>query len=295
MSLALPLARSVSHDPVRRPGSPGLGSRRSPSFCSRSQPSRTPGAWRRRHLVASGDGRMDHRPWGRAARRPVQPLDARARRGSRTNGCPKSSMTLAFRVGGWSGVVFLTGAAAARRGLGRRPRRRGARSSRRAAGRDGRPRPWARNSEPACAPPLLALPLMVAWFAALLAAPDRGGAPWLGLAALIALWANLHGGFIFGLVLVAPVALEALMDAAAGTRLATVRAWGLFGSRLVGGGAPHSLWRRSGPPVPFRLMAVRCSVGDGVPAGRFRQARHLRLPLPVARHWVCRCCGASPN
>ena len=42
------------------------------------------------------------------------------------------------------------------------------------------------------------------------------------------LWANMHGGFIFGLMLIGPFALEALMEAPAGARLATARAWTLF-------------------------------------------------------------------
>src|SRR4051812_39210433 len=50
-------------------------------------------------------------------------------------------------------------------------------------------------------PHVLALPVMVGWVGGLIAAADRRGAPPLWLLALMALWANLHGGFVFGLAL----------------------------------------------------------------------------------------------
>ncbi|HMG78037.1 MAG TPA: hypothetical protein VK591_05100, partial [Xanthobacteraceae bacterium] len=56
-------------------------------------------------------------------------------------------------------------------------------------------------------PHVLALPVMVAWVGGLIAAADRRGAPSFWLLPLMALWANLHGGFVFGLVLIAPIAL----------------------------------------------------------------------------------------
>ena len=62
-------------------------------------------------------------------------------------------------------------------------------------------------------PHMLALPIAAAWSAGLLAARDRGRAPPLALAALMTLWANMHGGFIFGLMLIGPFALEALAEA----------------------------------------------------------------------------------
>ena len=45
----------------------------------------------------------------------------------------------------------------------------------------------------------------------------------------MALWANLHGGFIFGLGLIAPFAIEAFIGAPAEQRLETGRGWVLFG------------------------------------------------------------------
>src|SRR5271163_913369 len=125
----------------------------------------------------------------------------------------------------------------------RRPRRR-ARPPRRAARRDRRARSWADDGEPAGAPHMLALPIAAAWSAGLLAVRDRGRAPPLALAALMTLWANIHGGFIFGLILIGPFALEALAEAPAGARLATARAWTLFGLAALAA-AHQSLWRRS--------------------------------------------------
>ncbi len=62
-------------------------------------------------------------------------------------------------------------------------------------------------------PHVLVLPVMVAWVSGLSRASGRGEAPsWL-LLPLLALWANLHGGFVFGLALVAPFAFDALWNA----------------------------------------------------------------------------------
>ena len=67
-------------------------------------------------------------------------------------------------------------------------------------------------------PHVLALPVMVAWVGGLIAAADRRRAPPPWLLALMALWANLHGGFVFGLVLIAPIALDAVCSADARLR-----------------------------------------------------------------------------
>ena len=77
-------------------------------------------------------------------------------------------------------------------------------------------------------PHLLALPIFALWCEALFAAREQDRAPRLGFAALIALWANLHGGFAFGLVLIVPFALEAVVGAPADRKSEVVRGWGLF-------------------------------------------------------------------
>jgi len=78
-------------------------------------------------------------------------------------------------------------------------------------------------------PHILALPVMVAWVGLLMAAADRRRAPsWYWLP-LMALWANLHGGFVLGLALIGPISLEAVEHAEKGRRLQLFMRWVLFG------------------------------------------------------------------
>jgi len=85
-------------------------------------------------------------------------------------------------------------------------------------------------------PHVLAMPVMVAWVGGLIAAADRRGAPSFGLLPLMALWANLHGGFVFGLVLVAPIALDAVWSAVPQLRIALALRWAVFAvAALVAG------------------------------------------------------------
>ncbi|MBB4396432.1 hypothetical protein [Bradyrhizobium sp. ERR14] len=78
-------------------------------------------------------------------------------------------------------------------------------------------------------PHILALPVMVAWVGLLMAAADRKSAPSWTWLPLMALWANLHGGFVLGLVLIGPIALEAVEHAEKGRRLQLFMRWVLFG------------------------------------------------------------------
>ncbi|WP_407185565.1 hypothetical protein [Bradyrhizobium centrosematis] len=78
-------------------------------------------------------------------------------------------------------------------------------------------------------PHVLALPVMVAWAGLLMAAADRRSAPSWTWLPLMALWANLHGGFVLGLALVGPIALEAVEHAEKGRRLQLFLRWVLFG------------------------------------------------------------------
>jgi hypothetical protein len=78
-------------------------------------------------------------------------------------------------------------------------------------------------------PHVLALPVMVAWVGLLMATADRRSAPsWYWLP-LMALWANLHGGFVLGLALIGPISLEAVEHAEKGRRLQLFLRWVLFG------------------------------------------------------------------
>ncbi|HEY3793210.1 MAG TPA: hypothetical protein VGM09_15355 [Bradyrhizobium sp.] len=77
-------------------------------------------------------------------------------------------------------------------------------------------------------PHVLAMPVMVMWVSGLIAAADRREAPSLRLLPLMALWANLHGGFVFGLFLVGPIGLDAVVGAGAQARKSLVLRWALF-------------------------------------------------------------------
>ncbi|CAN5205210.1 hypothetical protein BH10PSE11_BH10PSE11_15470 [soil metagenome] len=78
-------------------------------------------------------------------------------------------------------------------------------------------------------PHLLALPVMVAWVSGLVNASDERRAPSLWLLPLMVLWTNLHGGFVLGLALIAPFALDAVWNAAAPQRVSLALRWAAFG------------------------------------------------------------------
>ncbi|QPF84233.1 hypothetical protein IC762_32225 [Bradyrhizobium genosp. L] len=78
-------------------------------------------------------------------------------------------------------------------------------------------------------PHVLVLPIMIVWANSLMVASERRAAPSFWLLPLIALWANLHGGFLFGLVLVGAFALDALWNAAPAERPSLALRWMAFG------------------------------------------------------------------
>ena len=82
-------------------------------------------------------------------------------------------------------------------------------------------------------PHVLVLPVMLAWAHGLVSASERGEAPSFWLLPLIALWANLHGGFIFGLVLVGAFALDALWNADRARWTTLALRWALFGAAAL--------------------------------------------------------------
>ena len=77
-------------------------------------------------------------------------------------------------------------------------------------------------------PHVLALPIMVAWIGELIAAADRRQAPSFLLLPLMALWANIHGGFVFGIAMIAPIALDVVIGARADRRVMLVIRWAAF-------------------------------------------------------------------
>ena len=70
---------------------------------------------------------------------------------------------------------------------------------------------------------------MVAWANGLMAASERRQAPSWWLLPLMSLWANLHGGFVFGLVLVGAFAFDAVWNAEPSQRRPLAVRWFVFG------------------------------------------------------------------
>lgn len=82
-------------------------------------------------------------------------------------------------------------------------------------------------------PHVLAFPFMVAWVGVLLSAAERRGAPSFAAAVIIALWANIHGSFVLGLMLIGPIALDAVMNAESSERWRLLSRWFAFGVLAV--------------------------------------------------------------
>src|SRR5262245_38152701 len=83
-------------------------------------------------------------------------------------------------------------------------------------------------------PHVLAFPIMLIWVAGLVRAVEERRAPRPLLLLAMLVWANLHGGFTFGLLLAGAFALEALFSAADSTeRKRLFVAWAKFGIAAV--------------------------------------------------------------
>jgi hypothetical protein len=98
--------------------------------------------------------------------------------------------------------------------------------------------------------------LMVFWLPALLDARGQGRAPHLAVALLMTMWANLHGSFLMGLLLIGPVALEALLAANAASRAKMFKDWFVFGlaSLLAALATPHGIW---GILFPLQVSSMK--------------------------------------
>ncbi|MGE5564658.1 MAG: hypothetical protein ACM3YN_00655 [Parcubacteria group bacterium] len=105
-------------------------------------------------------------------------------------------------------------------------------------------------------PHLLALPILAFWTVSLLKAREANRAPSLWLLPLMTLWANMHGGYIFGLALIGPFALEALVTAPREKWLDVVWRWGLFGVLALGAAliTPHGVY---GLIFPFKVASMK--------------------------------------
>ena len=126
-------------------------------------------------------------------------------------------------------------------------------------------------------PHVLTWPLLAFWTWLMVRAREEDRAPPLVAALLMALWANLHGGFVFGLAIAGAFGLEALVLSP--DRLRALRQWAFFGAACAAAvfingngveGAFHPLrfthlqmlplideWRPSNPRVtPFFFAAL---------------------------------------
>jgi hypothetical protein len=118
-------------------------------------------------------------------------------------------------------------------------------------------------------PHVLALPLLAAWSGGLLAARDSGKRPPWQLLALMPLWANLHGSFLFGFALAAFAAGEAVLWPSVGrSRGEELHRWGWFGAAVLGAAllTPNGV---AGLVAPLRLMAMptlQASFGEWMPS-----------------------------
>lgn len=109
-------------------------------------------------------------------------------------------------------------------------------------------------------PHILALPLLIAWTIGVLDARTERRAPSPWLLAVMMLWANLHGGFALGFLLLLYCALEAWLED--GDRLKTLKTWGFFalGAVIAALLTPHFI---DGLLFPFRLLAMHQLAGIG--------------------------------
>ena len=117
-------------------------------------------------------------------------------------------------------------------------------------------------------PHILALPVMVAWVGLLMAAADRKSAPsWYWLP-LMALWANLHGGFVLGLALIGPISLEAVEHAEKGRRLALFMRWVAFGigALIASCLTPYGWWTLLGATKILGLGELLSLIFEWMPA-----------------------------
>jgi hypothetical protein len=114
-------------------------------------------------------------------------------------------------------------------------------------------------------PHLLALPLLEIWVAGLMIARSEHRAPSFALLPVMTLWANLHGGFAFGFLLLAYAGVEALIEEPG--RRQTLKTWAPFvlGTTIAATLTPQFI---GGLLFPFHLlgMGALANVGEWQPA-----------------------------
>lgn len=103
-------------------------------------------------------------------------------------------------------------------------------------------------------PQLFMLPMLLLWTGAMMRAREEQRAPPLATALLMTVWANLHGSYVFGFLVAGAFGLDALLEEK-DRRWATIRDWGLFGLATFAAAlvTPHGL---AGLTYPFQVMGM---------------------------------------
>lgn len=136
-------------------------------------------------------------------------------------------------------------------------------------------------------PHLLAMPIMVAWVAGLVDAMDRRSAPSFRLLPLMVLWANLHGGFVLGLALIGPIALDAIWQAPKDQQARVLLRWALFGITALAACCitPYGWEALMASRRILSLGAALAVIGEWRPAN-FGQAGPLEVSVLAAFAFV---------
>jgi predicted outer membrane lipoprotein len=111
-------------------------------------------------------------------------------------------------------------------------------------------------------PHLLAMPLLVIWAGGLIRACEEGRRPRIWLLGVMALWANLHGGFTLGIVLAAAFGVEALLLATdRDARMLALRRWGSFLALAILAAmlTPHGV---EGILFTFKVLGLSYALGN---------------------------------
>jgi len=104
-------------------------------------------------------------------------------------------------------------------------------------------------------PQFLVLPLLIAWFGEIMRARENQEPPRIVVTIpIFVLWANLHGSFVLGLALLAPFALEAVVEAH-DRRTQPLARWSLVAAVALAAAVmtPHGF---HGLLFPFQLMSL---------------------------------------
>ena len=130
-------------------------------------------------------------------------------------------------------------------------------------------------------PHILMMPLLVAWSIGLLNAHDEDRAPSLSLLPAMTVWANVHGSFVFGLLLAAAIGVGAIIPAK-GRRWELATRWTVFVTASVGA-ALITPFGAAGLTYPFMVndMTFANSVINEWQSPNFQRLQPLQLCLFV--------------